>query len=87
MKTYPEFITESAKAPAGSFKVRAFAGDAEDFGTMKRNGYSFFGGDGKEIVTYAKRREIAFVVAGKKVDVDDIEWDFETFGIVSGGKA
>ncbi|EPH6832551.1 hypothetical protein ACSYPE_000197 [Shigella sonnei] len=86
MKTYQEFITEAVvKGP--KFKVKAFAGDAEDFGSLKRNGYSFLGGDGKEINTYAKRREIAYIVAGPKVDADDIEYDFDNFGIVSGGKA
>ncbi|ANA50157.1 internal head protein [Escherichia phage vB_EcoM-UFV13] len=48
---------------------------------------TFLGGDGKEINTYAKRSEIAYVVASTKVDVDDIGYDFNNFGIISGGKA
>lgn len=40
---YQEFIAEAdAKGP--KFKVKAFIGDAEDFGSLKRNGYSFLGG-------------------------------------------
>lgn len=47
---YQEFIAEAdAKGP--KFKVKAFIGDAEDFGSLKRNGYFFLGGDGKEINT------------------------------------
>lgn len=54
---YQEFIAEAdAKGPI--FKVKAFVGDAEDFGSLKRNGYSFLGGDGREINTYAKRSEL-----------------------------
>ncbi|WKV23469.1 hypothetical protein SEA1_gp0121 [Salmonella phage SEA1] len=86
MKTYEEFINESVKAPKGAFKVRAFTGDAEDFGSLKRNGYSFFNGLGKEIVTHAKRREIAYVVPGKKVDPSDVEDDFDNFGVLTNGK-
>ena len=40
MKMYQEFIAEAdAKGP--KFKVKAFVGDAEDFGSLKRNGYFF----------------------------------------------
>lgn len=83
---YQEFIAE-ADAKGHKFKVKAFIGDAEDFGSLKRNGYFFLGADGKEIITYAKRSEIAYVVASPKVDVDDIGYDFNNFGIISGGKA
>ena len=64
---YQEFIAEAdAKGP--KFKVKAFVGDAEDFGSLKRS-------------------EIAYVAASPKVDVDDIGYDFNNFGIISGGEA
>lgn len=100
MKTYQEFLTESAQLneaktwPLGlskknTYKFSMFRGSASDekeaFDELRKLGYTFLDSNYGKVTTSSKISDIAYVETGR-VSASDVRNDFDVHGVVAKNK-